>query len=137
MKNLYYRIWVDLITGIQWNPEHKNDWRYFSMFFMTTLISLNLLTVAMLLGIFNVKVFLITIDVLPGTILNNFASGLIQFVLPSFILNYFLVLHREKFKKFIIKYEGRHGKIFLPYLFISVGVFIIPVLLYWWIHKVF
>jgi len=136
MKNLYYRIWVDLIVGIQKNPEHRNDWRYFSMLLMTTLISLNLLTVAVLLGIFKVKVFLITMEVLPGTILNSFVSGLIQFVLPSFILNYFLVLHKEKFKKLITKYEDRHGKIFLPYLFISVGVFIIPVLLYWWLHNV-
>ncbi len=34
MKGLYYKIWADLITGIQKNPEHKNDWRYYSMFLM-------------------------------------------------------------------------------------------------------
>lgn len=135
MKGLYFKIWADLIIGIQKNPERKNDWRYFSMFLMTTLISLNLFTLVMLLSIFKVKVFFITIEVLPGTILDSFFSGLIQFVLPSFILNYFLVFYREKFKKFVFKYKDRQGKIFLPYLFISVGAFIIPVLFYWWFHK--
>jgi len=135
MKGLYFKIWADLIMGIQKNPEHKNDWRYYSMFLMTTLITLNLLTLVMLLGIFKVKVFFITTEVLPGTILDSFVSGLIQFVLPSFILNYFLVFHREKYKKLVVKYKDRKGKIFLPYLFISVGAFIIPVLFYWLLHE--
>lgn len=135
MKGLYYKIWADLIMGIQKNPEHQNDWRYYSMFLMTTLVSLNLLTLVMLLGIFKVKVFFITTEFLPGTILDSFVSGLIQFVLPSFILNYFLVFHREKYKKVVVKYKDRKGKIFLPYLFSSIGAFIIPVLIYWLLHK--
>lgn len=121
--------------GIKKNPEHKNDWRYYSMFLMTTLISLNLLTLVMLLGIFKVKVFFFATEVLPGTILDSFVSGLIQFVLPSFILNYILVFHREKYKKVLVKYNDRKGRIFLPYLFISVGAFIILVLFYWLLHK--
>ena len=105
------------------------------MFLMTTLVSLNLLTLVMLLGIFKVKVFFIATEVLPGTILDSFVSGLLQFVLPSFILNYILVFHREKYKKVLVKYNDRKGRIFLPYLFISVGTFIIPVLFYWLLHK--
>lgn len=134
MRNLYYKIWVDIIIGIKKNPQHKNDWKYFSMFFMTILTSLNLMTIIMWLGYFDIKTFLIEIEALPGTMLDSFVSFIIQFALPCFILNYFLIFHKERYKKLVEKYTYRKGKVFLTYMFSTIGIFIMPVLFYWWLH---
>jgi hypothetical protein len=134
MKDLYYRIWIDLIIGIKKNPQHRNDWKFFSMFFMTILTSLNLMTVIMWLGYFGIKIYIIKIEALPGTMLDSFASFLIQFALPCFIINYLLIFYKEKYKILIERYADRIGKSFLTYLFSTIGIFLIPVLFYWWLH---
>lgn len=139
MRNLYYNIWVDAIVNIKKNPQRKNDWKFYSMFFMTILTSLNLGTVLMWIGSlgYNTKMFRINlfhIDFFPGTMLDSFAMYLIQFGAPCFLLNYFFVFYKDKYKKLIEEHTDRKGKLFLIYLFGTIGVFIIPVLFYWWLY---
>jgi hypothetical protein len=134
MRNLYYNIWVDTIVNIKKNPQRKSDWKFYSMFFMTILTSLNLITVLMWLGFLGLKTNFLKINVFPGTMLDSFAMYLIQFGLPCFLLNYFFVFYKDKYKKLIEEHTDRKGKLFLIYLFGTIGVFIIPVLFYWWLY---
>lgn len=133
MRNLYYNIWVDAIFNVKKNPLHKRDWKFYSMFFMTILTSLNAGTVLMWLGFLGLKTNFLKINVFPGTMLDSFAMFLIQFALPCFLLNYFLVFHKDKYKRLIEGHADRKGRLFLIYLFGTIGVFIIPVLFYWWL----
>lgn len=135
MKNIYYKIWVDTIVSINKKPQRKNDWKFYSMFFMTILTALNLITIIMWLGYLGIKTLYIKIDVFPGDILDSFASFIIEFALPCFFVNYFLIFFKNRYKKLTEKYGDRKGKFFLAYLFCSIAIFIIPVLFYWWMHK--
>lgn len=134
MRNLYYNIWVDAIVNIKKNPQHKHDWKFYSMFFMTILTSLNFITVLMWLGFLGLKTTSLKINVFSGTILDSFAIYLIQFALPCFLLNYFFIFYKDKYKRLIEEHEDRKGKLFLIYLFGTIGVFIIPVWFYWWLY---
>lgn len=134
MRKLYYKIWVDTIVNIKKNPQHKSDWKFYSMFFMTMLTSLNLITVLMWLGFLGLKTNFLKISIFPGTMLDSFAMFLIQFALPCILLNYFFIFHRGKYKKLIEEHADRKGKLFLIYMFGTIGVFIIPVLFYWWLY---
>jgi hypothetical protein len=134
MKNLYYRIWVELIVVIMKNPQNKNNWLFYSMFFMTMLCSINLLTILLWLGAIGIKTNFLKITLFPGTMLDSFAMFVIQFALPCFLLNYFLIFYKEKYKKLIERYTEKKGKLFLIYMLSTIGAFIIPVLFYWWLH---
>lgn len=139
MKKLFYRIWVDAIVNIRKNPQHKNNWKFYSMFIMTLLVAINVMTVLMWIGYggANFGLFqlnLLEIDFFPGTMLDSFAMFLLQFAFPSFLLNFFSIFHRDRYKRLIVKYSDRKGKALVMYMFITIGLFIIPVLFYWWLR---
>ena len=134
MKNIYYSIWVDAIVNIEKNPKHKKDWKFFSMVYMTLLNALNFGVVLMLLAyIFNFKVIWVKFSILPGTMLNSFASFIIQFAIPFILLNYVLIFYRNKYKGLIQKYSDKKGKLFAAYLLSSIGLFIAFVITYMWL----
>lgn len=139
MKSLFYRIWIDAIVNIKKNPQHKNDWKFYSMFIMTMLIAINMMTILMWIGYwgFNTSLFrikLFKIDLFHGTMLDSFVMFLIQFALPSFLFNYFSIFYKGKYKKLIVKYSDRKGRVLVVYVFGTIGLFIVPVLFYWWLH---
>lgn len=139
MKKLFYRIWIDVIVNIRKNPQHKNNWIFYSMFIMTMLVALNVMTVIMWIGYggANTGLFqlnLLEIDFFSGTMLDSFSMFLLQFALPSFLFNYFTIFHKNRYKRLIEKYSDRKGRTLVAYMFITIGLFIIPVLFYWWLH---
>lgn len=135
MRNIYYSIWVDAIVNIEKNPKHKKDWKFFSMVYMTLLNALNLGVILMLLAyIFNLKVIWVRFTILPGSMLNSFASFVIQFALPFVLLNYVLIFYKNRYKELIQKYSDKKGKLFAAYLLSSIGLFIASVITYMWLR---
>jgi hypothetical protein len=134
MKNIYYSIWVDAIVNIEKNPKHRKDWKFFSMVYMTLLNALNLGVILMILAyIFDLKVIWVSFTILSGTILNSFASFIIQFAMPFILLNYVLIFYRNKYKGLIQRYSDMKGKLFAAYLLSSIGLFIACVITYMWL----
>ncbi len=135
MRNIYYSIWVDAIVNIEKNSKHKKDWKFFSMLYMTLLNALNLGVVLMLLSyIFSLKVIWIRFTMLPGTMLNSFASFIIQFAMPFILINYALIFYRNRYKGLIQKYADKKGKLFATYLLSSIGLFTACVITYMWLR---
>ncbi len=135
MKNIYYSVWVDAIINIERNPKHKKDWKFISMVYMTLLNALNLGVVLMLLAyIFNLRVIWVRFTILPGTMLNSFASFIIQFAIPFILLNYAMIFYRNRYKGLIQRYSDKKGKLFATYLLSSIGLFIVCVIAYIWLH---
>jgi hypothetical protein len=131
MKNIYYSIWVDAIVNIEKNPNHKKDWKFFSMVYMTLLNALNMGVVLMLLAyIFKFKVIWVSFTILPGTMLNSFAAFIVQFAIPLILLNYGLIFYKNRYRELIQRHSDRKGKLFALYLFSSIGLFITCVICY-------
>jgi hypothetical protein len=134
MKNIYYLIWVDAIVNIEKNTNHKKDWKFFSMLYMTLLNSLNLGFVLILLAyIFKVRVIWVKSTIFEWEMLNSFFSFVIQFALPLILLNYFLIFYRDRYKRLIQIYPDKNGKLFAAYLLCSIFVFIMCVGFYMWL----
>jgi uncharacterized membrane protein len=135
MRNIYYSIWVDVIVNIEKNPKHKKDWKFFSMVYMTLLNALNLGVVLILLSyIFSLKIIWIRFTMLPGTMLNSFASFIIQFAMPFILINYALIFYRNRYEGLIQKYDDKKGKLFTTYLLSSIGLFTACVITYMWLR---
>jgi len=49
------------------------------------------------------KIPLLKIDIFPGNLLDSFVAFSIEFALPFGMLNYFLIFHKDRYKKIVEK----------------------------------
>ena len=131
MKNPYYMMWSD---AIQSSKKHHPDDKYLKphLFLLITFIdSLALAIVTIWLKYFNIFEWpLIHITFLPGTVLNKFSSYLVSYAPPFVILNYFLIFHKDRYKKIIKKYPHRNGNFFVIYCLSVLTLMLITVFVY-------
>ena len=94
---LYYRIWVDCIVKAQSIPANKHNWKWFTIAFMSLAMAINFACIMSILqrNIFGVYFYKIQVDIFPGNKLDALISGLILFVLPSVLINYFYKINNE------------------------------------------
>lgn len=120
MLGLYYRIWVDLIIKARSRPESRNSWALPSMIFMSISMMLNLFLIMTILQkhILGYYFYHIVFNSLPKY-WSNVISGIILFVLPCVLLNYFLIFFKQRYKKLLQKYSYSNGKLFVTYFLIS------------------
>ena len=132
---LYYRIWVDCIVKAQSIPANKHNWKWFTIAFMSLAMAINFACIMSILqrNIFGVYFYKIQVDIFPGNKLDALISGLILFVLPSVLINYFLIFKGNRYKLLISNYKSQNGRLFFLYFFTSLALpllFLFVVLLY-------
>lgn len=130
MTGLFYRIWVDFIKRIQLQPAAvRQDWGIRAMGAMTTAMVFNLILVMTVLEKFVFKKYFYKIEFafLPQR-LNNVLTSLILFILPCFLLNYFLIFRNKRYKKLLKRYPYYKGKLFLWYFLVSL---FLPIIILW------
>jgi hypothetical protein len=119
IKNIYYSVWSDLILGLQ-NKNRLKSEKWFILFFMSFCLGLNYAPIIFLLPkSIDPFVFFREIRFFDSDFLNTLVHGLILFLLPGYIVNYFLVFYKKKYEKFTKKYEYQNLKYFMRYLTIS------------------
>ena len=106
MNNIYYMIWSDAILSIRkYNPKMK-AWKLNIFLHITLIHSLNLWIVLLWLKFFKIFTMpLLSIDVFPGELLDDFFAFAIEFALPFVILNYYLVFYNNRYEKITQKYK--------------------------------
>ena len=125
--NIYYKIWVDCILRMRSQKQNKETWMEWSMFSMTTAMTVNLLFFMTIferhiLG-FPFYEFNIASPNAASEIegMNGVLNILVLFVLPCFVVNFLLICRKKKLKKLIRKYKYPYydGKLFYAYFLIS------------------
>lgn len=119
--HVYYKIWVDCISKACSIPTNKNNWKGFTMIFMSMAMSLNFaLFIAILQrNILGFSFYNININIFPGTKLDAFVCFFILFILPNILLNYFLIFRHDRYKMLLTKYKPNNGKLFICYFLTS------------------
>jgi hypothetical protein len=107
MNNIYYMIWSDAILSFKKHHPAKKDWKTTLLLYISWIHAINWWIVFIWLKFFDIlNVPLISINVFPGTLLDNFFAFTIEFALPFGLLNYFLVFHNNRYEKITQKYRG-------------------------------
>ncbi len=130
MRNVYYLIWVDIITSARKHHPDRVDWKYSLFVLITMCNALNLYTVYIWLKFFGVISYLIKIDIFPVPILNSATGFIVQFAAPFIVLNYFLIFYKERYKRLIEKYQPPKAKLALIYTFCSIWIGFASMILY-------
>ncbi len=122
--NLYYKIWVDCILRAKSMPANKNNWKRFTLAFMTTAMAINFAIIMSILqrNILGKYFYHFEVDFLPGTKLDALISGFSLFGLPMLLLNYFLIFRNNRYEELLKKYKSHNGKLFFAYFFISLAI---------------
>lgn len=136
---LYYEIWTDCITKARSLPKNKSDWKLYTLIFMSMAMALNLVFVLFIIATLGIteKIFIIPVDIFPGSKIDAFISFFLSYLLPFLLINYYLILYKEKYKEILIKYKYRNGKLFLSYFLGSIGVLILYFFIAFLVVKVF
>jgi hypothetical protein len=127
MLGLYYRIWVDFIKRAKQPPASRQNWKTGSMLFMTLAMASNLILIMTILERHVLKKTIYTIDFsfLPERA-NSVLSYIFLFILPCFIINYFLIFRNKRYLKLLELYPYYNGKLAASYCVIS---FMLPIVL--------
>lgn len=137
--NIYYNIWADCISKAKSLPKNKNDWKIYTLIFMSMSMALNLVVLLFSLADLGItkSIPIIPIDIFPGTKLDAFVSFFISYLLPFIITNYYLIFYKEKYKQMLQKYKYYNGKLFMTYFLCSIGALILYFIIAFLIVKVF
>ncbi len=119
--NIYYKIWVDCIVKARSIPANKNNWKRFTMIFMSMAMALNFMLLMAILQrkLLGVSFYHLKVDVFPGTKLDAFISFFILFLLPMLLINYFLIFRNNRYELILEKYKSYNGKLFISYFLAS------------------
>jgi hypothetical protein len=131
MKNLYYAWWADSIIRIRhFNPKMK-DWKMRVFILNTFLNSTYIWIIIVWFKYLNiVTIHTIDINFFPGYLIDNVASGIINYASPFILLNYFLIFHRNRYRKIIVQYEDVKLNLAFPYAVITMILAAITVIVY-------
>jgi len=126
--NIYYKIWVDCIIKARSIPANKNNWKRFTMIFMSMAMAINFAMVMAVLqrNVLQFSFYDFRVDIFPGTKLDAFISFFVLYLLPMLLINYLIIFRNNRYEILLEKYKSYNGKLFISYFLASL---ILPLLL--------
>lgn len=108
MKNIYYLLWADAIKSIKEHHPNKKDWKWTLLLMNSFVHGLNVWIIIIWLKYFNIySIPFVDFDFFPGDMIDDFLLFFIYFMLPFFVLNYFLVFHNKRYERILEKYATK------------------------------
>ncbi len=130
IRRIYYRIWTDAIRKEKSKPVEGESWKAYSLVPISILMGMNLLTFMYWMKALNKNLPLyFYMDIFNARPLNGFVSVLFTLFFPFVILNYLLVFSNNQYLKFTSIYPAENGKLYRKYIYITLGLLFIPILL--------
>ncbi len=99
-------IWSDAILSFRKHHPNVENWKSKVFIYITWIHTMNLWIILLWFKYFNIlNVPLLIIDIFPGNLLDEIVAFTMEFALPLGIINYFLIYHKNKYKKVIERYK--------------------------------
>lgn len=125
MENIYYKLWVDAIVWEKATNGERRNRKPYTLIPISVCQGLNLLTICFWC---HIPIF-INIQLFSIKRLNGFLSYSITILIPFIILNYFVIIYKDRYENLINKYKYHNGKLYLWYFLFSIGGFILPIII--------
>jgi hypothetical protein len=127
----YYIVWSDAINGYLKSHRNKPDWKLSLLFIISFIQGLNIMLIIVWLKYFNLFSFsLVKTSLFPGSLLDNYLDVFIEFVIPFMIINYFLILYKDKYSNIIIKYSNLKRRYSIIYSVFVIILITLSLLIY-------
>lgn len=128
MKKIFYMLWSDAINYERIKNGGESHWKLFTFVYMSIFLSLNILSLLSAVLYFTgydilSKIITKLQSVLSSEFLVNLLWTTLVLFIPSVIINYFLVFHKNKYEYILANYKFKNGKILLIYFCLTVIAF--------------
>jgi hypothetical protein len=131
IRNIYYVLWADVVIRIKRSHPENNDWKHISLFLMSFIFSLNIMILISWLKYFSViDIPLLHFNLTPIKSINTPISLSIEFLMPCYLINYFLIFYKDKYHNILEHYPETKIKYSVIYVFSIIILFILSSILY-------
>jgi hypothetical protein len=131
MRSLYYKIWVDAIKTEKAKRVEARNWKLYTIIPISLLQGINLFTFFywMKVVVNRMLPLFFPVTIFNARLINAFISIIITLFIPFVILNYLLIFNNERYEELMIKYKSGDKKLYKKYSLITLGLFIIPLII--------
>jgi hypothetical protein len=129
MFKYLYMLWSDMILTARKNGNFTDKWKEFN-YILPIFQGMNLLSLVIWLKLlFNIT-FPLTIpeDFIGTGFFSSAFSGILIFFLPFYLLNYFLIIRNDRYKRIIHNYKSYNGKFLYYYVLVTLLLVFIPLI---------
>jgi len=120
MKNIYDFVWIVLIKNAIFNSKKKPNWKFDIWFQMSLINSLNYLTLGLILKwFFNIHIIYTDFEPTGVDKLDTIINYSLQVAFPWFLLSYLRFFYKDRYKKYLDKYEAEKRVRAFTYVCIS------------------
>ncbi|TPV31156.1 hypothetical protein FJ651_15440 [Paucihalobacter ruber] len=128
IKNMYYSLWADAINYERLKNGGENHWKAFTFVYMSIFMSLNILALLSAVLFFTgyemtAKLKAQLENIFSSELLVNFSWSLIMLFIPSFVITYFAVFHKNKYEYILENYKFKNGRLLFIYFSLTVIAF--------------
>jgi hypothetical protein len=131
MSNMYYQLWVDALVNSKSYKRDKSIGKKNVFWILTVMNGLNLAFIFLWLDYFSIFSWKFTIHYTTNSLLENMMEGFIKYISPFWLINYFAIIHKNRYLKLINKYHHYNGKLAFYYSITSLALIVITAILIW------
>lgn len=127
MLGIYYKICVDAIEKSK--SANNGIWKFNTILFLSAFLSLIFMSIIILLKSFFLEHmnFSFFSDNYAKKSLDVKLEAIVLYLTPSLVINYFLIIHKKRYKKILLNYKPNNGKYLIRFMLFSLILFLISV----------
>jgi hypothetical protein len=120
MLKIYYKICVDAIEKSK--TVNNGIWKFNTIMFMSAFLSLIFMSIIILLKSFFPEYINFTFfhDNYGKKSLDVKLEAIVLYLVPSLIMNYFLIIHNKRYEKLLHNYKPNNGKYMIRFMLFSI-----------------
>ncbi|OXA87407.1 hypothetical protein SAMN06265346_110112 [Flavobacterium hercynium] len=127
MISIYYKICVDTI--IKSKTTNNGNWKFSTILFLSAFLSLIFMSITISLKSFfpeyvNYSLFS---DNRIKKSLDIKLEAIILYLVPSLVINYFLIIYNKRYEKLLFNYKPSNGKYMIRFIIFSLILFLISI----------
>ena len=122
----YYILISDTVYKIKSDSWKKSSFLFYTVLFISFAMGFNLFMLTFILhdlNILKIETIEVALNITDFYFLDSFLSYAVVYLFPFIIVNYSLIIYKDRYKKIIIKYKYYNGKLFAWYFVISLMSF--------------
>ncbi|MCR8556078.1 hypothetical protein KXD93_00405 [Mucilaginibacter sp. BJC16-A38] len=126
---LYNRIWADAIISQKAKKAEHTSWKLYTLIPLSLIMGINLFTFFYWMRVIvdrNLLLYM-PVNVFNAHPLNSFISIVITFIIPFVLLNYLVIFNNDQYNEVLKKYHDEGGRLYRKYVWYSLGIAIIPI----------
>jgi len=131
MRNVYYQLWVDGIVNSKDFKNNEPGWKFSVYWLITVMNGLNLAVLLMWLDFYQIYTYKFQFNVNHNSALLSLLEGVINYVTPFAIVNYYAIFYKNRYAKLITRYSDYNGRLALYYALGSLLLLVGTVIIMW------